>query len=79
VSFMVGNLALGQVSLKVLRFCIANYDFTNASYSFICHLGMDNGPEAAVPSGHSVTPTYKNEKKSLLVTSELSDAQPRDG
>jgi hypothetical protein len=49
VGFVVGKLALEQVFLKVLWFCLASYHFTNVSYSFVCHPGMDSGPEAAVP------------------------------
>jgi hypothetical protein len=37
VGFVVERLALGQVSVRVLRFCSVNYHSTDTSHSLTCH------------------------------------------
>ena len=40
--FVVDRLALGQVSLRVLRFCCVNYHSTDTPHSLTCHVGDEN-------------------------------------
>jgi len=66
----VGRLALGQVSLRVLRVCCVNYHSTDTPHSLTCHVGDKNGGQSR-PQFHTDTfpPHYEhNNDYTLLYT-----------